>query len=196
MSGHANITPQSGRRPRLGLGRRGCQSSPLKRLQKQESSVNTPKNENVETPKTLALSLSARRIGLSKNRTELTKKKLEFAVAQEFKDEEQQNVKKTSKKEATKSNKRKKGSQEECRIMQVEDNVDLDEKQDLKQSELQDSPKSSKITELKCDIEIWRQAFIASVDDLLTMVEPGLSKNDLLAQLGIPLGMLRYLEEE
>ncbi|KAI8046711.1 uncharacterized protein LOC128252819 [Drosophila gunungcola] len=194
MPGDANITPQSGRRPRLGIGRRGCQSAPLMRLQKAESSVNTPKYENEETPKTLALSLSARRIGLSKNRTELTKKKLEFAVTQEFKDEEHHNVKKSSKKEAIKSNKRKKGSQEECN--KVEDKVNLDEKQDLKKSELQDSPKSSKITELKGDIEIWRQAFIASVDDLLTMVEPGLSKNDLLAQLGIPLSMLRYLEEE
>ncbi|XP_016988260.1 uncharacterized protein LOC108050871 [Drosophila rhopaloa] len=188
MSGDANITPQSGRRPRLGLGRRGCQSTPLMRHQKEESSVNTPKTGNLETPKTLSLSLNARRVGLSKNRSELTKKKLEFAVAQEVKDEEQANLKKSSKRENMKSDKRK-DSQEEH-------DEDLKKTQNPKNKQLEDSPKSSQITELKGDIEIWRQAFRASVDDLLTMAEPGLSKRDLLTQLGIPLQMLRYLEED
>uniref|UniRef100_A0A6P4FD29 Uncharacterized protein LOC108050891 n=1 Tax=Drosophila rhopaloa TaxID=1041015 RepID=A0A6P4FD29_DRORH len=193
MSGDANITPQSGRRPRLGLGRRGCQSTPLMRLQKEESSVNTPKTGNSETPKTLSLSLNARRIGLSKNRTELTKKKLEFAVTQEIKDEEQANVKKSSKRENIKSDKRK-DSREESNKPEHEE--DLKMMQDPQNKQQEDSPKSSQITELKGDIEIWRQAFRASVDDLLTMAEPGLSKRDLLTQLGIPLQMLRYLEED
>ncbi|XP_037719026.1 uncharacterized protein LOC119553032 [Drosophila subpulchrella] len=189
MSGEANITPQSGRRPRLGLGRRGCQSTPLMRLQREESSVNTPINRNQETPRALALYLSARRIGLSKNRTELTKKKLEFAVAQENKDDEPEVVKKSPKKEA-KATKRKSDPEKNCHKSEDE------ELEDSQKNQQEESPQHSKITELQGDIEIWHRAFKASVDDLLTMAEPGLSKKHLLAQLGIPLEMLRYLEED
>ncbi|XP_017008858.2 uncharacterized protein [Drosophila takahashii] len=191
MSGEANNTPQSGRRPRLGLGRRGCQSTPLMRLQREESSGSTPKNGNQETPRALALSLSARRIGLSKNRTELTKKKLEFAVAQENKEEEHEIVKRTAKNEIKKPDKKKKDPAEHSHKPEDEEMP-----QDPQKNRLEESPQNSKITELQSDVEIWRQAFIASVDDLLAMAEPGLSKQDLLAQLGIPLEMLRYLEEE
>ncbi|XP_016951316.1 uncharacterized protein LOC108025367 [Drosophila biarmipes] len=190
MSGGTNITPQSGRRPRLGLGRRGCQSTPLMRLHRGETSVNTPKIGNQETPKALALSLSARRIGLSRNRTELTKKKLEFAVAQENKDNEPEVEKKPAKKEAKKVNHRKSDPKENCHKSEDE------QQQDLQKNPPEESPQHSKITELQGDIEVWHRAFRASVDDLLTMAEPGLSKKELLAQLGIPLEMLRYLEED
>jgi len=158
------------------------------RLQREESSVNTPKHGNQETPKALALSLSARRIGLSKNRTELTKKKLEFAVAQENKDDEAEVVKKPPKKVAKVT--KKKDPEENCHKSEDE------EQQDPQKNQLEESPQHSKITELQGDIQIWHRAFKASVDDLLTMAEPGLSKKDLLAQLGIPLEMLRYLEED
>ncbi|KAH8362878.1 hypothetical protein KR084_002253 [Drosophila pseudotakahashii] len=191
MSGEANNTPQSGRRPRLGLGRRGCQSTPLMRLQREESSGHTPKSGHQETPRALALSLSARRIGLSKNRTELTKKKLEFAMAQENMDEVQELVIKSAKKEAKKPDKKKKVPAEHSRKSEDEEMP-----QDPQKNHLEESPQNSKITELQGDVEIWRRAFIASVDDLLTMAEPGLSKKDLLAQLSIPLEMMRYLEED
>jgi len=159
------------------------------RLQREETSVNTPINGNQETPKALPLSLSARRIGLSKNRTELTKKKLEFAVAQENKDDEAEVVKKPPKKVA-KVTKRKSDPEENCH------KSDDEKQQDPQKNQLEESPQHSKITELQGDIQIWHRAFKASVDDLLTMAEPGLSKKDLLAQLGIPLEMLRYLEED
>ncbi|KAH8382293.1 hypothetical protein KR009_002743 [Drosophila setifemur] len=219
MSGDADSTPQSGKRPRLGLGRRACLSTPLLKLPKEESSVKTPKTENLETPKTFPLSLSARRVGLSKNRTELSKKRLEFANAHEVMDPEpsvsQERVKKSSKKE-TKKDKRKKQeeipkpvdkkgkkagegiSKEQAplkkaakdRVPPKEDVPEQDQDQD------QESPKSDKILELHADIEIWRKGFIASVEDLQSMVEPRLTKKELLLQLGIPLAMLRYLDED
>ncbi|XP_043653863.1 uncharacterized protein LOC122620454 [Drosophila teissieri] len=183
MPGEAINTPQSGRRPRLGLSRRGCQSTPLIRLQREDSAANTPKCGEQETPRALPLSLGSRRIGLSKNRTGLSKKKLEFAAAQGIKDEEQEAVKKPAKNDE---------KERRCDANEPEE----DQEQDTQKKQLADSPKSSKIIELQGDIQIWHQAFKASVDDLLTMVEPGLSKDDLLTRLGIPHEMLRYLEEE
>ncbi|XP_017076317.1 uncharacterized protein LOC108111393 [Drosophila eugracilis] len=188
MSDEANITPQSGRRPRLGLGKRGCQSTPLLRIKREDSAVHTP-NENLETPRALALSLSSRRIGLSKNRSELTKKKLEFAAVHDTKDEEPKVTKKPAKKGKKKRD--SKGGSNENKGVQ-----DLTENNNPQKNELEEDPQCSKIIELQGDIEIWRKAFIASVDDLLTLAEPGLSKKDLLYQLGIPSEMLRYLEEE
>ncbi|XP_017058571.1 uncharacterized protein LOC108099517 [Drosophila ficusphila] len=194
MSKEANITPQSGRKPRLGLGKRGCQSTPLMRLKNEESAERTPKNRNLETPKTLALSLSGRRIGLSKNRTDsLSKKKLEFAVAQEFKEEEQKNVTNTSKNEPKKPDKKNTDNQN-CK--KAEDGNNSEQENHPQANQPEECPKNRQIIELEGDIEVWRRAFIASVHDILTMVEPGLSKRDLLAQLGIPLAMLRYLEED
>ncbi|KAH8280874.1 hypothetical protein KR054_002640 [Drosophila jambulina] len=214
MSGDMPATPQSGRRPRLGLGRRTCHSTPLLRLQGEESSVKTLKDDRIDTPRTFSLSLSARRIGLSKNRKELTKKKLEFAAVQEVKDMEPSISQETSKK---KEPKKKKERREECNKPEDEKGKeiekDLPKKQELdapqkqkqdpnnkqqKQEPLKnlEPPKSNKILELQGDIEIWRKGFIASIDDLQTMAEPRLTKRELLTQLGIPLEMLRYLEEE
>ncbi|EDW99098.1 uncharacterized protein LOC6538882 [Drosophila yakuba] len=186
MPGEAINTPQSGRRPRLGLSRRGCQSTPLIRLQREDSATITPKGGEQETPRALPLSLSSRRIGLSKNRTGLSKKKLEFAAAQGIKDEEQEAEKKPAKKD----------NKERCDAPEATNAPDEDQEQGTRKKQLADSPRSSKIIELQGDIQIWHQAFKASVDDLLTMVEPGLSKDDLLTRLGIPHEMLRYLEEE
>ncbi|XP_033164560.1 uncharacterized protein LOC117143823 [Drosophila mauritiana] len=183
MPGEANNTPQSGRRPRLGLSRRGCHSTPLIRLQREGSAANTPKCGEQETPRAPTLSLSSRRIGLSKNRTGLSKKKLEFAAAQGIKDEDQDIVKKPSKKERNDA-------------LEALDAPEEKQEHGNQKNNLENSPKSSKIIELQGDIEIWRQGFKASVGDLLTLVEPGLSKNDILTRLGIPHEMLRYLEEE
>ncbi|KAH8247258.1 hypothetical protein KR038_001200 [Drosophila bunnanda] len=199
MSGDMHATPQSGHKRRLGLGRRNCRSTPLTRLQGEESSVKTPKGDSLDTPRAFPLSLSARRIGLSKNRTELTKKKLEFAVVQDIKENEPSG----SEEKAKKSREHKKKKQR----TEVSNNPqDEKKKQELDPSNKQKKdppknlesarPKSSKILELQGDIEIWRKGFIASVDDLQAMAEPGLTKRDLLSQLGIPLEMLRYLEED
>ncbi|KAH8232424.1 hypothetical protein KR032_006130 [Drosophila birchii] len=209
MSGDMNATPQSGRRPRLGLGRRTCSSTPAMRLQREESSVKTPKVESLDTPRTFPLSLSARRIGLSKNRTELTKKKLEFAVVQEIKEKEPSISQEKSNK--TKEPKKKRQRREEHNKLEDEkgknkesdspkkqeqrNNQDKPQEQNPSTSLEQTPPTSSRILELQGDIEIWRKGFIASVDDLQAMAEPGLTKRDLLTQLGIPLEMLRYLEE-
>ncbi|KAH8384236.1 hypothetical protein KR200_008589 [Drosophila serrata] len=207
MSGDMHATPQSGRRPRLGLGRRNCHSTPLTRLQGEESSVKTPKGEGLDTPRTFPLSLSARRIGLSKNRTELTKKKLEFAVAQEIKENEPSSSQVKAKK-AKEPKKRQRS--EECNKPEDEKgkqerapSKNLDQELPCKPQEQDSSknrdptpPKSSKILELQGDIETWRKGFIASMDDLQAMAEPGLTKRELLTQLGIPLEMLRYLEED
>ncbi|EDV53075.1 uncharacterized protein LOC6555289 [Drosophila erecta] len=186
MPGEANNTPQSGRRPRLGLSRRGCQSTPLIRLQREDSAANTPKFGEQETPRAQPLSLSSRRIGLSRNRTGLSKKKLEFAAAQGIKDEQQVVTKPA----------RKDDRERRWDAQETSNEPEEKQEQDNRKKQAENSPKSSKIIELQGDIEIWHQAFKASVDDLLTMAEPGLSKNELLIRLGIPHEMLRYLEEE
>ncbi|XP_017020891.1 uncharacterized protein [Drosophila kikkawai] len=216
MSGDMHATPQSGRRPRLGLGRRTCQSTPRLRLQGEEPSVKTPKSESLNTPSTFPLSLSARRIGLSKNRTELTKKKLEFAMVQEIKENKpsvsQEKAKKTNEPKKKNQRREKGNKQEDEKGKNKEKDLPGKQKEEAPKKREQDSPnklqqespknleptqpKSSKILELQGDIEIWRKGFIASVDDLQAMAEPGLTKRELLTQLGIPLEMLRYLEED
>lgn len=116
----------------------------------------------------------------------MSKKKLEFAAAHGIKDEEREIVKKTAKKDKKEWN-------------DAQEALDApEEKQEHgnQKNQLENSPQSSKIVELQGDIEIWRQGFKASVGDLLTMAEPGLSRSDLLTRLGIPHEMLRYLEEE
>ncbi|XP_017968804.1 uncharacterized protein LOC108660055 [Drosophila navojoa] len=52
------------------------------------------------------------------------------------------------------------------------------------------------IIELEADIDIWRNGFIAAMDDLQKLVQPRVTKQSLLAQLGIPLEMLKYLDED
>ncbi|XP_023160472.2 uncharacterized protein LOC111592484 [Drosophila hydei] len=52
------------------------------------------------------------------------------------------------------------------------------------------------IIELESDIDTWRNGFIAAMDDLQKLVQPGVTKQTLLAQLGIPLEMLKYLDED
>ncbi|KAH8310072.1 hypothetical protein KR067_001756 [Drosophila pandora] len=199
MSEESISTPQSGRRPRLGLARRACHSTPLLRLQKEETDNKTPTGSlQNDTPKTFPLSMSARRVGLSKNRTELSKKKLEFAAVHDIKEQEgsiSKGKEKTPPKlEAKKPERTKRKLREESKKTNNEEKESEQEVVPSKTAE--DQPKSSKILELQGDIEIWRQGFIASLEDLQSMVDPKPSKSDLLVQLGIPLEMLRYLEDE
>ncbi|KAH8278473.1 hypothetical protein KR018_003849 [Drosophila ironensis] len=191
MSEGCDATPQSARRPRLGLGRRACNSTPLLRLQNKESkesSTETPKNETPNgTPKGFPLSLSARRLGLSKNRTELTKKRLEFPATEK---ETQDNKQKAD----TKSDNKKQKRKAEVKVKEPK-KIESQERVSPKDPD-PGSPKTSKIIELQGDIAIWRQGFVASFEDLHSMLEPKPTKRDLLVQLGIPLEMLRYLEED
>ncbi|XP_001357677.5 glutamic acid-rich protein [Drosophila pseudoobscura] len=226
MEEAANGTPQSARRPRLGLMRRACHTTPLLRLQREELGTTTPTDRTEqETPRALPLSTNSRkRIGLSRIRTELTKKRLEFAAASQLKE-------KTSEKESTPREKEKKPQakkaertvasklQEDERGKIVEDKDRLEEDderakivEDKEQMEEEDEevvdkeqmeeeddkvePQDSRIAELQADIETWRRGFIATMNDLQAMVDPRPTKKAVLIQLGIPLEMLRYLEED
>ncbi|EDV91431.1 uncharacterized protein LOC6568546 [Drosophila grimshawi] len=56
--------------------------------------------------------------------------------------------------------------------------------------------RQSKIIELEADIEVWRNGFMAATKDLQDLFEPRATKETLLRQLGIPLEMLQYLDED
>ncbi|XP_017091622.2 uncharacterized protein AH6.3 [Drosophila bipectinata] len=201
MSNESISTPQSGRRPRLGLVRRACLSTPLLKLQKAETDTKTPSGivQNA-TPKTFPLSMSARRVGLSKHRTELSKKRLEFAVMHDLTEQEgsvsEGKEKACPKSEEKKPDRKKRKVREDTKKAKDEEKEEAEKEQIPSKTLSEDVPKSSKIVELQGDIEIWRKGFIASVEDLQSMVDPKPTKSDLMVQLGIPLEMLRYLEEE
>ncbi|EDW68035.1 uncharacterized protein Dvir_GJ22765 [Drosophila virilis] len=52
------------------------------------------------------------------------------------------------------------------------------------------------ILELEADIETWKNGFVAAMDDLQALVVPRVAKKTLLTQLGIPLEMLKYLDQD
>ncbi|KAH8334709.1 hypothetical protein KR074_004612 [Drosophila pseudoananassae] len=200
MSNESISTPQSGRRPRLGLVRRACLSTPLLRLRKAETDTRTPTGivQNT-TPKTFPLSMSARRVGLSKQRSELSKKRLEFAVMHDTTQQEgpvSEGNEKACPSEEMKPDRKKRKVREDTKKSKDEPKEEAKEEDIPPKTLAEDVPKASKIVELQGDIEIWRKGFIASVEDLQSMVDPKPTKSDLLVQLGIPLEMLRYLEEE
>lgn len=144
--------------------------------------------------------MSARRVGLSKNRTELSKKKLEFAAMHDTMEQDgsvsKEKEKAPAKFEVKKPERSKRKLREESKKTKDEETKGSEQEEVPTKTSSEDQPKGSKILELQGDIEIWRKGFIASVEDLLSMVDPKPTKSDLLVQLGIPLEMLRYLEDE
>ncbi|SPP80085.1 uncharacterized protein LOC117583452 [Drosophila guanche] len=190
MGEEAYGTPLSGRRPRIGMSRRLCNTTPLLRMQREDVGATTPSHQTQETPRALPLTTNCRkRIGLSRIRTELTKKRLEFATASVLKENElipkaTENTPciNPEKKEYAVDKKTKEDERKEEEYK--EDTVDEEEPQD------------SRIPELQADIVTWRRGFRVTVDALQDMIIPRPTKKNLLIHLRIPLEMLRYLEED
>ncbi|XP_064551274.1 uncharacterized protein LOC135437291 [Drosophila montana] len=59
-----------------------------------------------------------------------------------------------------------------------------------------DNWRQRQILELEADIETWKNGFVAAMDDLQALVMPRVPKKTLLTQLGIPLEMVKYLDED
>ncbi|XP_022211061.2 nucleolar transcription factor 1-B [Drosophila obscura] len=210
MAEEAIGTPLSVRRPRLGMPSRRCFTTPLVRLHQDKLGTTTPTDQAQDTPRALPLSTNTRkRVGLSRIRTELTKKRLEFPAVSEHKENELTPKSKDNKPlEKEKNNKERKEQDDEQEPQEgkmqddekrkiVEDQED-DEEDDQEEMEENDEvePQDSRIPELQADIETWRRGFIATVNDLQAMVDPRPTKKNMLIHLGIPLEMLRYLEED
>lgn len=174
MDENTDVTPQPRRRLGLRLIRK-ANTTPGLRKQITQSAATPQSKDNkekssdaIETPRALPLQLKAnsticRRPGLARKRKDLTKKRLEFAVAEKLEERP-----KTPEREAP----------AETTKPQL------------------NSWRERQIIELEADIDTWRNGFIAAMDDLQKLVQPRVTKQTLLAQLGIPLEMLKYLDED
>lgn len=175
MAETPDVTPRPRRRLGLRLHKR-ADTTPGIRLQQTLRTATLPsedeKNEDsvdaVETPRALPVKLKAnsticRRPGLTRKRKDLTKKRLEFAIADT--------------------------------IELVPKKPDPKPSEETANSHL-DNWRQRQILELEADIETWKHGFAAAMDDLQALVVPRVAKKTLLTQLGIPLEMLKYLDED
>ncbi|XP_030370683.1 uncharacterized protein LOC115621233 [Scaptodrosophila lebanonensis] len=190
-----HATPQPKRRFGLSMPKRGAMSTPGLRIEdKTRCNEGTPLNkpskaircnydhEDAEdTPRALPVTLkasttsSSHRLGLSRPRKELRKKRLEF-LEQNSELVENEAPKKKRKTEPLALPK----------ALADADAATLT----LYQS------RQRKILELENDIKVWRRGFNATISDLQALKEPRPTKQDVLGQLGIPLEMLQHLDED